>query len=285
MPSFNLPGGWTTSPYTRASNYGVIPRTLTQGGITVPAGRAMLNGSTQIRLLAWRLMLAGYGSGNTNVVSCSIDGVGGNSHSIAGSTQAQDTGERAFSPANISPGTKSLVISFDDRIYFGRQNYAPSPVGGNGANSWGAMVGYCTYAEAPTAPGTPVAVVTGSDVSITWPAPSDNGGSSLTGYVFQIDDDPAFGSPTTLNPATAAQAISALPPGTYHVRVGAKNAVTTAAGSQSVWSVTTSFTIEAGWKVKRGGVFYGVPPKVKRGGVFYPAISRVKRGGVFVPTG
>lgn len=285
MPTFDLPGGWTTSPNQVISNYGNIPRTLTQGSITIPAGRTMLNSSQQILITHWRLMLAGYGAGNTNIVSCTLNGVGAANHSIAGANQAQDTSDRAFTAGLVSPGAGSLVITFNDRIYFGRQNSGPSPVGGNGSAVWGAMVGRITYSEAPSAPGAPVCTVSGSLMSMTWNPPGSDGGSAVNGYRIQVSSSSNFTTGVLTYDIPVAPSFGVgLSPGDYWVRIAAKNAVTAAVGTTSVWSAVTAFKINAGVQVKVAGTYQYAVPYVKVGGVYTQVTPYVKVAGNYVPT-
>lgn len=283
MGQFTLPGGWTTSPYLTNSNYGVVPRTLTQNSVTIPSGRAMLNGSTQIMLTAWRLMLGGYAS-TANTVSVTLGGVGSPATTIAGAaSNAFDTGDRAFNPGLTSAtGAGSLVISFSNRIYFGRQSYAPSPVGGSGAASWGAMVGLITYVEACSAPTSLAASVVGANATVTWGAPADNGGSGITGYVLQVANNGSFTGATQYSEAGTSKALT-LTPGTYYLRIAARNGVTDAAGTTSAWSSTVSFTIQAGFRVQQAGTFVYVIPHVQQSGTPVVVETFVQVGGIFVP--
>lgn len=280
MGTFTLPGGWGTP--TISSNYGVVPRTLTQSGFSVPNGRTMLNGSKKVMLLAWRAFISGYSG--TNTISCAINGVGAVNSTVGAAGSATDTGDKPFSNVLVSPGAASCVFAFSDRIHFGRQTYGPSVVAGSGYSSWGAMVGLMTYAEAPTAPGTPSVSVAADEVTVTWTAPSSNGGSAITGYRLQIASDPGFTSLVAVaDPATTPEGPISLAPGTYYARVGAKNAVTTADGTWSVWSATRTFSIQSGAWVKIGGTYQAVPIYQKIAGTYEPLVPYVKQGGIYVP--
>ncbi len=91
--------------------------------------------------------------------------------------------------------------------------------------------------SAPTVPDAPRDVhATGGNgtVRVTWSAPSDNGGSPLTGYA-------VTGSPGNLSTSVSATTTAAtftVSPGTYTFRVIAKNAVGTSASSTSSAPVT-----------------------------------------------
>ena len=79
-------------------------------------------------------------------------------------------------------------------------------------------------ADVPGRPAAPSLRSSGSNLRITWTAPS-NGGSAITGYDVQLDDNSSFASPTTLTSSTtsltATSGISAS--GVTYVRVRADN--------------------------------------------------------------
>jgi hypothetical protein len=76
----------------------------------------------------------------------------------------------------------------------------------------------------PDAPGTPTATSTYNSITVTYAAPADNGGASITGYDLQIDDVSNFASPTTAADTASPYVFGSLSPGkTYYVRVRAKN--------------------------------------------------------------
>ncbi len=122
-----------------------------------------------------------------------------------------------------------------------------------GASSYSAGASFTTTTTAPTAPATGPSVSSRNNVSITvtWTAPSDNGGSAITGYEVQWATESTFASPGTITSATTSRTITALVPATaYYVRVRAVNA----AGS-GAWSATLNTRTTSGVKLGNGTSF------------------------------
>jgi len=101
-----------------------------------------------------------------------------------------------------------------------------------------------TWPSAPTVPGTPTALsATGGNAqaSLTWTAPTDNGGSAITDYAVQFSGD-SGSTWTTFSraaSATASQTVTGLTNGTAYVfRVAAINAIGTGAYTAASSSVT-----------------------------------------------
>ncbi len=94
---------------------------------------------------------------------------------------------------------------------------------------------------APSAPGTPVASVSGTTVSLSWTASTDAVG--VTGYEVHRSATAGFtpGAASLLGRATATTWSSAAPSGTWHYRVVAQDA----AGNASAASAATSVTVPA----------------------------------------
>ena len=103
---------------------------------------------------------------------------------------------------------------------------------------------------APTAPGSPtLGAVTSNDTSITvnWTAPSNNGGSTITGYTVEIKDGSGNVIGTCSSTGTSCT-VSPLSPGTvYTVSLVATNAQ----GSSTAATKSVSTTATAGKKAKR----------------------------------
>lgn len=115
-----------------------------------------------------------------------------------------------------------------------------------GWGGWSSTRTFTTGTTAPSTPGTPAASgITGSSMTISWSAPSDNGGSSISSYEVQRADDPSFatGLVTTTLPgsSTSFQVTGLKHTWRYHFRVRAKNA----AGATSNWSTAVSFETTA----------------------------------------
>ena len=94
--------------------------------------------------------------------------------------------------------------------------------------------------KAPKAPSTPVLTSSNpTQISVDWNAPADDGGSAITGYRVQVDDNSGFTSPATYSTGTttAYTATGQTPGKKYWVRVAAVNAV--GVGSYSAASTIT----------------------------------------------
>lgn len=124
-------------------------------------------------------------------------------------------------------------------------------------NSLGLTGGYSTVGSGTTGasePGTPAAPTiasrTPTATTIAWTAPSDNGGSAITGYDLQWSASPNFDSPnqaavgTTASPYTFANLAASTQ---YYARVRAKNAV-----GVSPWSTPTPARTTSGARVPNG---------------------------------
>ncbi|MFC3504444.1 fibronectin type III domain-containing protein [Micromonospora krabiensis] len=115
-----------------------------------------------------------------------------------------------------------------------------------GYGPWSGTATFTVGTTAPSAPGTPAASgITGSSMTISWGAPGDNGGASISGYELQRADDPSFatGLVTTSLPSgsTSLQVTGLKHTWRYHYRVRATNT----AGKTSGWSGSASFETTA----------------------------------------
>lgn len=124
----------------------------------------------------------------------------------------------------------------------------------SGGSLAGMMPGSIVYQEAPSAPRTPAVVSDAPDeAEITWIAPSDNGGTAITGYRVQRATNAGFTTGVTNFDVGVVLTYTdtTVDAGTeYFYRVFAKNAVTTAGSTTSVASSTVSVT-PAGVRGKR----------------------------------
>ena len=136
----------------------------------------------------------------------------------------------------------------------------------------------------PTAPGRPSATnITTVGVSISWVAPSSNGGSSVTGYQLQrYKGSSASGTPEATGTYTSrAVTYSSLTPGTqYTFRVRARNAN----GYGPYSTIRTIRTKNAVW-VRVSGVWKQAVPYVKHNGTWKEATAMVRHNGSWRSTG
>ncbi|WP_375423216.1 fibronectin type III domain-containing protein [uncultured Friedmanniella sp.] len=92
---------------------------------------------------------------------------------------------------------------------------------------------------APTAPVSPSATAGGSSVTVTWAAPSSNGGSNITGYVVTPYKDGVAQTPVSDNASTTTRTLTGLTPGSaYRFTVAAVNPIGTSPASAQSTAVT-----------------------------------------------
>lgn len=110
-----------------------------------------------------------------------------------------------------------------------------------GPGPWSGTGQVTTSQAVPGAPtGVAMSPVDADSTSVSWVAPSDNGGAALTGYEVQWSADASFATGSTVVPASASPLqIDGLTPGTaYYARVRALNSVGTGAYSTSASTTT-----------------------------------------------
>jgi hypothetical protein len=108
------------------------------------------------------------------------------------------------------------------------------------------LVGRYNYIQVPNAPAISsiFTSITRSSFSVRWSAPTDNGGSAITGYTVQVSTSSTFPSEGRISytTTTTSQVVTGLTSGTkYYVRVLASNKLSAIGSSQwsSVVDVTT----------------------------------------------
>jgi hypothetical protein len=185
---------------------------------------------------------------------------------VASSTSAPQTGYKALlTPYNINTSTigSSLRVGFwvsgSQSVYYQRDstgqtvdtmvdtttksaisNFTDTRV----QNADSSLVGNINYNTLPTAPLNLTAVAGQGQVSLSWSAPSSNGGKTVTSYTLQRATNSTFttGLTTTTHTETSAT-ITGLTNGTqYFFRVAAVNSVATSIGTTSANSSTASAT-------------------------------------------
>lgn len=152
--------------------------------------------------------------------------------------------------ATASPGGQTVTATASPISFTGLTNNITytftvhaSSVDGNSSES--AASNGVTPAGVVTAPGAPtIGTATSGDTSasVTWTAPTDNGGSPVTGYTVTPYIGPAAQTPTTVGNVLSTT-ITGLTNGTaYTFKVAAINAVGTGGESAASNSVTANFT-------------------------------------------
>ena len=119
----------------------------------------------------------------------------------------------------------------------------------------GSLVFSVTYDTLPVAPGTPTASSTGTSATITWTAPTDNGGRAVTSYRVQRSTDNI--NFTTVLASSGNTSLTytntGLTPGTkYYYRVAAINAVAVAHGSDYSGPYSASVEITPAFPASTG---------------------------------
>lgn len=252
--------------------------------VTSPSGRAAANGQT----LALITSVSAYASGNgaARNVALTLNGNGTAYFSVAAAASAQSTGLRA---CNVLTGGESVqfrITSNNGSFYFGRGGTG-STVDNNGTNRTdGDLGGVFNYAQSPTAPRTPAVSQTApGEVTLTWTNPADNGEADLTGFRIEYGTSADFTGATVINHGTTlSRVISGLTPGlTYYFRIAAKNAVTDAGSTWSVFSASVSQFISSGGKAWNGTAWVPGNASVWNGTAWAPATVKVWNGTAWAP--
>ena len=166
-------------------------------------------------------------------------------------------------------------------------------IGASGTNTFGGnrdvdATLFCPHIDQPASkPGTPSVVSLAADsIDLTWAASTDNGGSSITDYIFRMYTGPtATGTPVESTGLQRLRHITGLVPGaTYTFTAVAVNGSQINSG-KSVPSNPRVITMEPGpnvrvageWKksvawVRHGGEWVQGKPYVRSGGIWKPAI-------------
>jgi hypothetical protein len=227
---------------------GFTDATISNGTATpIPARRTALNGrGPQIitRLQAWAS-----GRGATRTITLKL-GSAQVALSRVAKSEAEDTGYRnVTTPWFISNGRtgENFQISSTGSYYFGRNTNLSGNIVNFGTSPNGQITFGYTYIESPTAPGRPSAVSQAAgQILVSWTAPSSNGGSAVNGYTLQYSTTENFSSGNvTVNAGNnLSRSVTGLTAGTtYYFRVAARNAVTDAASTTSVWSTSRARTV------------------------------------------
>ena len=127
--------------------------------------------------------------------------------------------------------------------------------GGGVTPTNGSLVFEVVYDTLPTAPGTPTASSTGTSATITWTAPSDNGGKAVTSYRIQRSTDNINFSTIVASTGTTSLTYtdSGLTPGTkYYYRTAAINAVAVAHGTDYSGPYSASVEITPAFPASAG---------------------------------
>lgn len=252
------------------------------GGIGLPSGRACADGVGHALITSIYGYVAGRGASRNCAMSL---GPAATSAFGVGSAGAASSSGWMSASALTAGGSGAFTIDCDGSFYFGRANSGDC-YDSEGYHWGGTLGGGVSYVEAPNAPSgivaTPSATTPGA-IDLSWTAPTDNGGSAITGYRVEYATNPSFTGASHVDVGTGlSTTITGLTPGTtYYFRIAAKNAVTTAAGTWSVYSGTASALARSGARVWNGAAWVPASVRAWDGSAFQPVLIRVWNGAVF----
>ena len=182
------------------------------------------------------------------------------------STSVQDTvsSDRSTTITGLSQGTT---------YYFWARTH-----NSEGWSAWSGRASAKTL-KGPGAPSAPLlSSVRATSVDVAFSAPSDTGGSTITGY--QIGYGTSSSAPVSTVSATSPQVVSGLDPGTvYYFWVRARNSV-----GWGTWSAYRSVRTVAGAYIRVGAEMKLAVPYVKVGGVWEIAEPWIRNVGVWKRT-
>jgi hypothetical protein len=175
----------------------------------------------------------------------------------------------------VSPTAVEVITGLTRATtYYGRVRAENSA----GKSGWSSTKSWTTLATLPGAPTNVNAInVTDSTATVTWTAPSDNGGESGLTYDVQYATNSSFSGATTQSSGN----LTGLTGGTlYYVRVRAKNS----AGA-GPWSTTYSFSTlaEGGINVWTGSAWVNSPVYAYTGSAWVQCQVLVYNGTAWVP--
>lgn len=254
-------------------------------GIGLPTGRAAANGVGYARIYALSGRCRGRGAARSVVLSLGSAVTG--AFGVAAASSAADTGWQGCNWL-VAGGSARFTIDMDGSAWAGRGGGGTS-YSGYGTSFSGALTGALAYTESPNQPtgltATPSPTTPGA-VNLSWSSPSDNGGDGITGYRLEYSTASNFAGATVVNlGAVNSTTITGLTGGqTYYFRIAAKNAVTNAAGTWSVFSGSTSVLVRSGVKVWDGTQWKPASIRVWDGTQWKPATIKVWNGTSWVNT-
>lgn len=239
MPTVNFPGG--ASPAV-ATGYNLDANNVYSDSVAVPVGRLAASGDGPVLVTALSAFMAGRGASRTAYLKIGTAETAG--FTIASASSAVSTGNRAVSLLVADGASLRVECRANGAYYFGRGGSGSTVKPSDGFTWAGRLSGIVTYVEVPSAPQSLAASPNpgATSVGLTWAAPSSDGGSAVLGYRLEYDDNAGFSSPTVVDlGAVLSTTVTGLTPGvTYYFRIAAKNAVTEAATTWSVYSATAS---------------------------------------------
>lgn len=253
MPSVSFGGNSSSTGYTE--DY------VSSSGVTVPEGRLAANGKHPVQVTS----IAGYaaGRGASRSVTLSLGSASTSSFTLSAGSSASSTGSKSISYF-VSDGTSATFkINANGSFYFGRGG-SGSAVDSFGTSFTGKLGGSFSYDQVPTAPrNLNVVRASATSATVSWDAPTDNGGDSITGYTLQYSLNSNFSGATTVETSTTrSRTVTGLVSGEdYYFRVAARNTVTDHYNTSSVYSSSKSMAST------------GIGVEVWNGAAWVPSVS------------
>jgi hypothetical protein len=210
-------------------------------GISLPRGREMANGSRACYITHVRGYIAGRGASRNYRLRLGDNYT--DTYSVGSAGSAVSTGWRQLQdPFKAEGGSTRFSEYFSGSSYFGRAN------DGNGFDSYGARFGTLgggyLYNQAPTAPNFVGVSDTGQSGTLRtdFRGSEDDGGTGISTYRLDWSPSSTFSSNVDTMMTSSGQVnVTGLTPGTrYYFRAAARNAVTDAQNTTSLWSRTVS---------------------------------------------
>ncbi len=263
----NAPDNVVRSANTSATTTDIVFASTTAS--TTVAGRATADAS-KFPILVTQVGTFVSGSGGTRNITLTLGTSSVNLPSVASNTAAQTTGLQTLNTPLLVLDTRattnrpSFSISVaptgagNDFLFGATPTTATTSAGSPGTSPiqisggdpfTGKLPISFTYLQAPLAPAGLVLTSTNTGgstsgrITATWNAPTDTGGTSITGYRLQWGTTSAFAGlqEANIDDGSRTYNVDGLTVGTtYFFRVFAKNAVTTAASTFSPASATVS---------------------------------------------
>jgi len=223
------------------------------GVIDIAAARTAANGNGPLIITDLRGYIASYGTTLDNVrmkLSTAQTALFKPAGVSSSTDPSGDSGWRSCTTTLfVANGASNRVFGYYDMGSFGvvaaRSSSGGTVVYQSLGERTGVLGGQYRFVQSPAAPAAPSLSRSGRTISASWIEPLD-GASAVTGYDLQYSTSSTFASGvTTVSLGNVLTWSSTLSYGTlYYVRVAAKNAVTTAASTTSVYSTGSSvFTV------------------------------------------
>jgi len=245
MTTLNFVGGASPDVSTSWTGYGKVYSSSAAAGVALPTNaRTAANGEKIVYVATAQCYYAG--RGGSRQLRLGIGSYYSAWKTIASDTSANASGQLTINGLFRNGGNQIVTIDENGTsgFYFGRESDSSGST--DGYTNWGSLSGSLVYYEVPSAPTMSSVVQSGTDnaVTVTWTAPSSNGGYATSPkYVLQWAYNSSFTGATTISTGSSSLTYT-IPNLTYgstiYVKVSATNDAAIAAGTTSVYSSSAS---------------------------------------------